>query len=202
MDDRTPMRRRAYLAGAAGALAGLAGCIGGETEYQVTGASGASPADHPLSLDVAVESPSITVDSPGALSFTLRNGGDDAVAVRNTGVWPLGVLAVETETEHGPVDTRLLSDRYGETDRIEVKPSGMSVSQEPLVRPIPADESVTERYVLHGDGLIQPGTYRLRAKFEEHILRYAPPGTDPEGGDWTDFAPDVTVTLEAQSVLP
>jgi len=178
MEERTAIRRRTYLAGAAGALAGLAGCIGGETEYRVTGASGASPADHPLSLDVAVERPSITVDSPATLSFTLRNEGDDAVAVLNTGVWPLGVLAVETETEHGPVDARLLSDRYGETDRVDVKPSGMSVSQEPLVRPIAAGDSVTEPYVLHGDGLSRTGSYRVRGKFEERILRYAAPGTD------------------------
>lgn len=202
MRDRTAMRRRAYLAGAAGVLAGLAGCIGGETEYRVTDVSGASSTDHPLSLDVAVESPSITVDGPAGLSFTLRNGGDDAVAVRNTGVWPLGVLAVETETEHGPADSRLLSDRYDETDRVDVKPNGMSRSGEPLVRPVAAGESLTERYVLHGDGLLRDGTYRVRGRFEEYILQYGAPGTDPESGGWTDFAPEVTVTLEAQSVLP
>lgn len=202
MEERTAIRRRAYLAGAAGTLAGLAGCIGGETEYRVVDVSGSSPADHPLSLDVTVESPAITVDSPARLSFTLRNEGDDAVAVRNAGVWPLGVLAVGTETEHGPVDARLLSDRYDETHRIEVEPNGMSISGEPLVRPVAADESITERYVLHGDGLTQAGTYRVQGKFEEYILRYAAPGTDPETGDWTDFAPNVTVTLEAQSALP
>ena len=190
------MKRRQYLGLATATVASLAGCLG-DTEYTITDISVAS-ATGPLALEVALVDAAATVDSSAPLDITLRNDGTEAVSVRNTGVWPLGVLALAPSGERGPVRVLLLSDQYAKTDRVEVTANSTRNDNEPIVRRLSAGESVTERYEIHGDRLYGSGTYTLRGYFDEVPLSYRTGDTE----DWTEFYPEVSVAVAEMSPLP
>lgn len=190
------MRRRRCLGLTAATLAGLAGCMG-DTEYTVTDVS-VGDAAGPLALDVALVDAAATVDSSARLDVTLRNESDAAVTVRNTGVWPLGLLALAPPGAREEIEVLLLSDQYAETDRVEVTANSTGSDNEPITRPIDAGESVTVQYEIQGDRLRGSGTYTLRGYFEAVPLSYRATGDE----DWTAFHPKVTVTLATRSPLP
>lgn len=215
------MRRRAFLGTATAGLASLAGCAG-DPEYRIDGVSVAGD-DGPLALDVAVEDRSVTVDSPGALAFTLRNDAAAAVRVRNWGVWPLGVPELLSVDEFGRgTGARLSADAYDASDHVDPRPSGIGVDREPIVRPLPAGDRVTETYRVHGDRLtaLGAGTHAVSGWFERRFDGDAADAeTDETQADdaevrplawyrtgereeWATFEPEVRVTLSELSLLP
>lgn len=192
------MRRRAFLGASSTALAGLAGCLGGETEYTIADVS-VPEQSGPLVLDVTVADASVTIDSPGRLTVTLRNESDERVRVRNTGVWPLGVLGLDPPQDSGATKTLLVTQQYDETGRVEVTSRKTSVSHDrPIVRPLEGGASVSEPYELHGDRLSVTGTYTLRGYFEAVPLEYRRADDDA----WSDLHPDVSITATERSPLP
>ncbi|MBV0903017.1 hypothetical protein [Haloarcula salina] len=190
------MRRRRYLSVASAALVGLSGCLG-DPEYTVIDVT-VPETPGTLTLDVEPVDTSVTVDSPARLSFTLRNDGDSALSVRTTGVWPFGLLALALPRERGPERILLLSDRYAESDHVQVSRNSVGNDNEPLVRQLTAGESVSRRYEIHGDRLYGAGTYTLRGYFEPVPLSYR----SVESTDWTAFRPEVTVRVGERSLLP
>jgi hypothetical protein len=190
------MKRRHFLGVATASMAGLAGCMG-NTEYTVTDVSVADSAG-PLALDLDLVDAAATVDSPARLDVTLRNDDDEDISIRNTGVWPLGLLALAQSGERGRGKILLRSDQYGETDRVEVAANGIRTDNAPIVRPLNAGQSVTNQYEIHGNRLYSPGTHTLRGYFEEVPLFYRVGNAE----EWTEFYPEATITVEERSLLP
>lgn len=190
------MRRRHYLGLATATVASLAGCMG-STEYTITNVT-VGDTTGPLSLDLTIADAAATIDSSARLDVTLRNAGDKAVSVRNTGIWPLGLLGLAPSGERGPRRLLLMSDQYAKTDRVEVSATGARGDDESLVRSLDADKSITEQYDVQGDRLSGPGTYTLRGFFDETPLTYRTGNAE----DWIEFYPKVTIDIEKRSLLP
>ncbi len=188
------MKRRHYLGAATATMAGLAGCMG-DPEYTITSISSADRAG-PLGFDVEIADSAITVDSPGSLDVRLRNDGETAVEIRNTGVWPFGILALIPPDENG-MRTLLLTDQYAETDHVEVTANSAGTDNTRLVRSLAAGESVTERYRIHGKRLRGSATYSLGDYFEDTLLSYR----TGDSGSWSELHPEVSVTVAERSLL-
>ena len=190
------MKRRHYLGATTTAmLGGLAGCMG-DPEYTITSVSSVDTAG-PLTFDVEIADSAITVDSPGSLDVRLRNDGETAVEIRNTGVWPFGILALIPPDENG-MRTLLLTDQYAETDHVEVTANSTGTDNTRLVRTLAAGESVTERYRIHGKRLRGNATYSLGDYFEDVLISYR----TGDSGTWSELHPEVSVTIAERSLLP
>ncbi|AAV46567.1 unknown [Haloarcula marismortui ATCC 43049] len=190
------MNRRRYLTVSTAALSGLAGCLG-DPEYTISSVE-TEDDSHPLGLDVTPVDREITIESPGQLNIALRNTGTQDVIIKNTGVWPLGVLGLALAGESVSADILLLADEYTEADTVEVRPSGASKDGTPLTGTLAAAESIERQYELNGRRVSGAGTYTLQGYFDEVPLSYR----TGEDADWVAYHPSVTVTLTEQSVLP
>lgn len=189
------MNRRHVLAALTGSLTSLTGCLG-DTEYQISDLSVPEQAG-PLILDVPLVDSEATVSSPAHLEFALHNVGGRELRIRNTGIWPLGVLALAPSGERKPLKILLISDKYDQTDHIERSQSEMHLDNVPLVQSLAAGETVTERYTLHGDDIYRTGVHILRGYFDEVPLSYQ--RRDKES--WTMFSPKITVTIKEWSLF-
>lgn len=184
------MRRRQYLAVVAASMAGLSGCLG-ESEYEITDVS-VSTGSTPLSLELTVVDGEILINDPGALEITLQNQ-TSPLEIRSTGIWPTGVLRLSKPSVQWKVLLR--SEQYSQSDRIEMDETGISVSQDPLIRNVDPNESVTRQYTLHVGDLSESGQYVMSGYFDETILSYREPGKER----WSTFLPDIGVTISEKS---
>lgn len=197
------MRRRTLLGAASASLVGLAGCMGA-TEYTVVDATvGDVPA--PLALSVTVTDPDAVVEHPARLTFSLTNERDAPVRVRNTGIWPFGLLElVDTVDAVTAAGTILWTPRYAESPHVDATSRrDYGTTSTPLVRTLDAGERVRETYELHGDSLggTDTGVQFVRGEFDPPILEYAV-GDEDGGDDWQSLLPEVRVRLEAKRLLP
>lgn len=191
------MRRRTLLGVAGASMVSLSGCLS-EPEYTVTEVQVADTSA-PIGLDVAVTEREAVIEHPALLEFTATNRGGGPLRVRNTGIWPFGLLEIVPSLDAdqtGPGVT-LWSDQYEESRYVEATSRrNYSVKDTPLVRTMAPGGTTSATYELHGDDVPNAGTGYVRGEFERPILEFA-----PEGGDWEPFLPEVTVTFEEQSLL-
>ncbi|MFC6974366.1 hypothetical protein ACFQL1_06370 [Halomicroarcula sp. GCM10025709] len=190
------MKRREVLTLASASVLGTAGCLG-RTEYELGSPSVAS-IDGPLTLAIEVTDRRVTVDSPGELVLTISNESDRAVQVRNTGVWPLGLLALSPQGSDQMQRSLLLTDAYTDTDRVEVTPRSVEGSNEELVDSLNPSQSVTVPYRLDGARVRRTGVHDLQGYFEPPLLSVRGQGSE----DWTTVTDAATVEIAELSLLP
>ena len=191
------MRRRTLLGAAAASMASLSGCLGA-TEYTVTDVR-VSQSSAPVGLDVSIMEPDAVIEHPARLDFTVTNQGDAPIRVRNTGIWPFGLLelvpSLDIEEAGG---TLLWTSRYEESQYVDATSrSNYGTEDTPLVHTLEPGGTASETYELHGDDIRGEGTRYVRGEFEPPILEYS----TQESEAWQSFLPEVTVTLEKTDLL-
>ena len=193
------MRRRTFLGITSASLLGTAGCLG-ETEYTVTDVS-VGDVSPPFSFSVEIVDPNAVIEHPARLKFSLSNEGERPIQIRNTGIWPFGLLElVDSLGAEEAGGTILWTERYTESDEVDATSRrDYGASSTPLVRPLELGERVSETYELHGDslGVNDTGRQTVRGEFEPPILEYA---TGREG-DWEAFLPEISVVVQEKSVI-
>jgi len=183
------MRRRALLAAAGTSLASLSGCLGAP-EYTITDVTVTSTA--PFEFDVTVVDPDAIVEHPAELEFEVRNESDRPLRVRNTGVWPFGLLQLVYSREESAAGTILWTERYETSQYVDAENrSSYGVESTSLVRALDAGDAVSETYELHGDGVHEAGTAYVIGEFESPVFEYQRDGDD----DWTAFTPTIEVAI-------
>jgi hypothetical protein len=192
------MNRRAFLGVAGASMAGVAGCLG-RTEYTVTDVS-VGEHEAPVEFGVSVTEPRAVVEHPARLQVSVTNTSGDDLSIRNTGIWPFGLLELATAPDEaqpgsGPI---LWTERYGESEHVDAESrSSYGTDATALVEGVSPGETRSEDYELHGDDIIRAGTYYLRGEFEPPIFAYR----RRETRDWQPFDPEVRVTVEARELL-
>lgn len=191
------MRRRTLIGAAAASMVGLSGCLGA-SEYTVTDVR-VDRSSAPVELDVSITEPDAVIEHPARLEFTVTNRGDAPIRMRNTGIWPFGLLelvrSLETEEVGG---TLLWTSRYEQSQYVDATSrSNYGTEGTSLVHTLGPDETASETYELHGDDIRRAGTRYVRGEFEPPILEYS----TPESEAWQSFLPEVTVTLEKTDLL-
>ena len=83
------MKRRTLLGVTTASMVSLTGCLG-TTEYTITGVQ--AEATTPLGISVEIVEPNAVIEHPAQLSFTVTNKQDSPIKIRNTGIWPFGLL--------------------------------------------------------------------------------------------------------------
>lgn len=189
------MRRRKFLTASTAMLVGLAGCLG-DTEYNIDTASGETTID-PFTFEIRAIDREIRVENPGVIEVKIRNDGP-ALSVKNTGVWPLGVLGLKL-TETDTPDHRILlhTDEYEQTSRVEVTETGVRVSNEPMVNTLAEGESITRKFQVRSADLYQGGTFQICNYFEDRLFKYRHKGEE----EWTARKPDLRVEISTHSGL-
>lgn len=191
------MKRRALLGIVGASMGGLAGCLG-ETEYTVTN-RGVEQRDGPLQLDVAVLDQAVTIDSPAHLELSLRNTSKQEVRIRNTGIWPFGVLGLAPSRDAKPIKSSLVwSEKYLTSDRVDLAKngSGGGVDGNPIIRSLGPKSAITARYQIHGDLIHRTGTTYLRGYFAVPILAYS-----TASDDWTQYRPEIDIAINARGIF-
>jgi hypothetical protein len=191
------MKRRTLLGVAGASMASLAGCLGA-TEYTVTDVRvGQSSA--PVGLDVSITEPNAVIEHPASLEFTVTNQQNSPVRVRNTGIWPFGLLelvpSLDVEEAGGTI---LWTSRYEESQYVDAESRGNYGTEDtPLAHTLESGETASETYELHGDDIRGAGTRYVRGEFEPPILEYS----TEESEAWQSFLPEVAVSLEKTDLL-
>jgi hypothetical protein len=190
------MRRRALLAAAGASMASLAGCLGA-SEYTITDIEVTSSA--PFEFDVTIADPDAVIEHPALLDVELTNRGDRPLRVRNTGVWPFGLLelvrSIDTE---GPAGTLLWTEQYEASEHVDIESRrNYSTESTPLVQALESGGAVRETYELHGDGIREAGTTYVRGEFEPPIFEY----TRDDNEEWRSFSPEIAVTIATKRLL-
>lgn len=193
------MRRRTFLGITSASLLGTAGCLG-ETEYTVTDIS-VGDVSAPFDFSVEVVDPNAVIEHPARLKFSLSNEREESMQIRNTGIWPFGLLElVDSLGAEEAGGTILWTERYAESDEVDATSRrDYGTSSTPLVRPLDPGERVSETYELHGDslGVNDTGRQVVRGEFEPPILEYA----TGEARDWVSFLPEISVVLQERSMI-
>ncbi|ELZ95952.1 hypothetical protein C440_06667 [Haloferax mucosum ATCC BAA-1512] len=190
------MNRRTFLAASTLSIAGLSGCIA-DTEYRITETTASTSIDS-LDFSVVTEESDVTIEHPAELVFTLENTGDDPIKIKNYGVWPFGVVGlVQTpDSDEYSGSTRLSSQSYETSDRVEVNPSGMTIDGDQIMQTLESGERVRETYRLHGEEIWSEGTYYVDPSFPNRQPSYA------IDDDWKTFEYQTEVRIEAKERLP
>jgi hypothetical protein len=191
------MNRRTLLGVAGTSLVGLSGCLG-DSEYHVTNAT-VDAQSAPITVEVSVREPNVVVEHPARLAFTIRNASDRPIRLRNTGIWPLGILKLVGTRDGDPTGGVLLwTDRYRESEYVDATSRrNYSIESTPIVRTLSPGDSQTSVYELHGDDIRRAASLFVRGWPDPPLFEYAPPGDD----DWTAYTPKITVVLESQGPL-
>lgn len=190
------MKRRTFLAASTVSIAGLSGCMA-DTEYRVTKATTEMSTD-PLVMSVERTVKDATIEHPAELTFTLENTGDEPVRIKSYGVWPFGMLGL-LDSPGGDdymTKTGLYSPSYETSDRVEVKPTGMGMSGEPLTRTIKPGKLVSRRYELDGDDIYRAGTYYVVPRFDDRPSSYT------TGDSWSTLDYRLQLDIEKKERLP
>ncbi|WP_363465343.1 hypothetical protein [Halogeometricum borinquense] len=190
------MKRRAFLAASTLSIAGISGCLG-DTEYRVTEMT-TKELTGPLSVSVDLTAANAVIEHPAEFTLMIENTGDDPVRIRSYGVWPFGILSLAQSPNPGEGEwrTTLFSPSYKTSDRVEVKPNGMSLSSEPLIRALESGETVTRQYKLHGADLSSAGTYYTVPDFDGRGSSHT------TGDDWTPLDYHAKLTITEKKRLP
>jgi hypothetical protein len=193
------VRRRSFLGVTSASLLGLAGCLGA-TEYTVTEVS-VDDASAPFGFSVEIIDPNAVVEHPARIRFSLSNDGERPVRIRNTGIWPFGLLElVDSLGAEEASGTILWTEQYAESEHVDATSRrDYGTSSTPLVQSLGSGERVSETYELHGDslGVNDTGRQVVRGEFEPPILEYAV----GEEGRWESFLPEISVVLQKKSVI-
>lgn len=195
------MKRRELLGLAGASMASLAGCLGDATEYIVTDVSVKKDLG-PLSLDVTIQKATAGIEEPAHLDFIVTNKGDKSLHVRNTGIWPFGLLAL-TQLPPGTAQTIpstiLWSNEYEKSKHVHVDSRrSFGVDGKNLTRILNVGESATDKYKIYGSDIVQSGTHYVRGNFEPPLCSY----TLDESRGWKSYLPTVTVMIEKQGLVP
>lgn len=185
------MRRRHVLVAAGASMAALSGCLGGDTEYEISEAS-LSSEDPAVSLSVEVIDPEIRIGDPGTLELTL-GAGETSVQIRTRGVLPFGLVALRLNAERRVL---LRSAAYDDTSLVEISETGISLDNLTLTDELGPGESVTERYTVRVDDVFTDGSYSVGGYFDEYLVWYR-----PLDGSWTQLTPGGGVSIETLSGL-
>jgi hypothetical protein len=188
------MRRRTVLAAAGASMTGLAGCLGA-SEYTLTDVETTLSA--PFEFDVTVADPDAVIEHPALLEFELTNGEDRPLRVRNTGVWPFGLLELvhSSDAENPGAGALLWTAEYETSSYVDMENRrNYGTESTPLVRTLGAAETVSETYEVHGDAVREAGTAYVRGEFEPPIFEYARGDSD----GWRAFTPEIAVTVETK----
>lgn len=191
------MRRRALLAAAGTSVAALGGCLG-DAEHTITDVEVTATA--PFEFDVTVAEPDAVIEHPARLDIGLTNRAERPLRVRNTGVWPFGLLKLvrSRDGEKSVGGTLLWTAQYEASEHVDIgSRSSYSVESTPLVRALEPGETVGETYALHGDGIHEAGTAYVRGEFEPPVFEY----TDEEADSWQAFSPEIAVTTATKGLL-
>ena len=191
------MRRRTLLAVAGTSMTSLAGCLGA-AEYTVTDVW-VGQTSAPVGLDISITESNAVIEHPARLEFTITNQQNGRVRVRNTGIWPFGLLelvpSLETEEAGG---TLLWTSRYEESQYVDATSrSNYGTEDTPLVNTLEPGGTASETYAIHGEDIRGAGTRYVRGEFEPPILEYS----TEESEVWQSFLPEVTVTIEQTDLL-
>ncbi|WP_380676565.1 hypothetical protein [Salinigranum sp. GCM10025319] len=193
------MRRRSFLGVTSASLLGLAGCMGA-TEYTVTDVS-VGDVSAPFDFSIEIVDPDAVVDHPARLSFSVSNEGEQPIQIRNTGIWPFGLLELaDSLGAEGAAGTILWTERYAQSDEVDAtNRRDYGTSSTPLVQPLDPGKRISETYELHGDslGVNDTGRQVVRGEFQPPILEYA---TDEEDR-WESFLPQISVVIQKKSVI-
>ncbi|WP_049985212.1 hypothetical protein [Halobellus rufus] len=191
------MKRRTLLGITSASMVSLTGCLGA-TEYTITDVQ--TEATTPLDISVAIVEPDAVIEHPAQLAFTVTNKQEEPIEIRNTGIWPFGLLELvpSLDTQDAGPGTILWTDRYEESRYVDAETrQNYGVESTPLVRTLDPDETVEETYDVHGDDVIQTGTMYVRGRFEPPILEYTTEHTE----GWNSFSPEITVEIAGQSLI-
>lgn len=189
------MRRRALLTTAGASMASLAGCLG-ESEYTITDVAVTAAA--PFEFAVTVTEPDAVIEHPARLEVELRNRGERPLRVRNTGVWPFGLLKlVRSPDAEGPGGTLLYTEQYETSQYVDIESRrNYSTESTPLVQTLDSGQTVSETYELHGDGIRGAGTAYVRGEHELPIFEY----TSGDSDEWQSFTPEIAVTITTKQL--
>jgi hypothetical protein len=172
----------------------------GATEYRVTEVS-VDDVSAPFGFSVDIVDPNAVIEHPARLRFTLINEREEPIQIRNTGIWPFGLLElVDSLGAEEASGTILWTERYAESDEVDATSRrDYGTSSKALVQALDPGERISETYELHGDslGFNDTGRQVVRGEFEPPILEYA---TSREG-DWETFLPEISVVLQEKSVI-
>lgn len=191
------MRRRAVLAAAGASMASLAGCLGA-SEYTITDVEVTASA--PFEFGVAITDPDAVIEHPALLEFELINRGDRPLNVRNTGVWPFGLLKLvpSLDTEVPGPGTLLWTEQYEASEHVDSESrQNYGTDSTPLVQTLDSGGTVSETYELHGDGIRAAGTAYVRGEFEPPVFEYTRDDTD----EWRAFSPEIAVSIATNQLL-
>jgi hypothetical protein len=172
----------------------------GATEYTVTGVS-VGDVSAPFGFSVEVVDPNAVVEYPARIRFSLSNEREEPIQIRNTGIWPFGLLElVDSLGAEEAGGTILWTERYAESDEVDATSRrDYSASSTPLVKPLDPGERISETYELHGDslGVNDMGRQVVRGEFEPPILEYV----TGEERDWVSFLPEIGVVVQQKSMI-
>lgn len=185
------MRRRHVLVTAGASMVALSGCLGGDTEYEISEAS-IDSGDSPVSLSIEVIDPEIRIGDPGTLEITL-GAGETPIQIRARGVLPFGLAALRLDSERRVV---LHSAAYDDTSLVEVSGTGNRVEDVRLTDEVASGESVTERYTVRVDDVFTDGSYSVGRYFNEYLVSYR-----SLDGPWVRITPGGGVSIESLSGL-
>ncbi len=178
-------------------MVSLTGCLG-TTEYTITDVQ--TETTTPLGISVQIVEPNAVIEHPAQLAFTVTNKQDSPIEIRNTGIWPFGLLELvpSLDTQDAGPGTILWTNRYEESRYVDAETrQNYGVESTPLVRTLGPDETVEETYDIHGADIIQTGTMFVQGRFEPPILEY----TTEHNEDWDSLLPEITVELSKKSLI-
>ncbi|ELZ79650.1 hypothetical protein C455_08697 [Haloferax larsenii JCM 13917] len=190
------MKRRTFVTASALSIAGLSGCIA-DTEYRIAETTAKTGIDA-LDFSVRTEVSDVTIEHPAEFVFILENTGNDAVRIKNYGVWPFGLIAVHQspDADTSIASGKLASQSYETSDRVDVNPTGMRLDRTPIAQTLEPGERARETYQLHGEEIRGEGTYHVIPYFDESLPSYA------IGDEWTTFEYQCAIRIEAKERLP
>ncbi|MFC7174947.1 hypothetical protein ACFQL0_19525 [Haloplanus litoreus] len=119
--------------------------------------------------------------------------------MRNTGVWPFGLLKLvpSLDTE-GPAGALLWTEQYEASEHVDIESRrNYGTDSTSLVQALESGERVSETHELHGDGIREADTAYVRGEFESPIFEYTRNDTD----EWRSFSPEIAVTIVTKRLL-
>ncbi|RRJ31292.1 hypothetical protein [Halocatena pleomorpha] len=221
------MKRRTLLGAIGASMLGMAGCLG-QNEYTLSEPD-IEQTDDPFRIDATLSNRDVTIDGPATLTLTLENTGETPLQIRTTDLWPFGVPVFGRQgDQYGEI--QLLSDRYDETDNVDISVTGwsrsMSLQGQPITQTLSPGDPLTREYTVRGDLITTEGTYQLQQNSmrrppsvtptqrnnssNKTVKRRSPPDDwqylfkyRPKNGDtYYAYQPTVSITVSTKSLLP
>lgn len=159
------MKRRTLLGAISASMIGMAGCLGAD-EYTLSEPD-VEQTDDPLQIDAELSGREVTIEGPSTLTLTLENTGEKPLEIRTTNLWPFGLPALGRTNDQHSREILLLSDRYEETDSVNISVEGngilnMRTQGQTVTQVLAPAEPISKEYTLRGDLIWTDGTYELQ----------------------------------------